>query len=65
MSETYTTTTEFENKQLRVACSVCNFTVCCWCSNNIIDQITGDLKMSNVRKHMKACFMLFVYMWKK
>jgi hypothetical protein len=51
--------------QLRVACSNWNFTVCCGCSDNIMDRIRGDLKMSSLRKHMKAYCLLFVHSWNR
>jgi hypothetical protein len=47
--------TQTENiKQLRVACSECTCTVFCGCCDNILDSITGDLKMSSVRKQGKT-----------
>jgi hypothetical protein len=52
--ETYTST-QIENiKQLRVACSECNFTVFCVGCDNIIDWITSVLTTSSVRKHIKV-----------
>jgi spore coat polysaccharide biosynthesis protein SpsF (cytidylyltransferase family) len=58
--------TQTENiKQLRVACSECSFTVFCGCSDNILDRITGDLRMSSSRQHMKAYCLLVVRLWNK
>jgi hypothetical protein len=52
--------TQSENiKQLRVACSECTCTVFCGCCGDNLDWITGDINMSSVHKHMKACCMLF------
>jgi hypothetical protein len=54
------------NKQLRVACSQCNFTVYCVCSDNIPDWITGDLKQSSVREHKKSCCLSRVqFLWNR
>jgi hypothetical protein len=52
---TYHYYTQTENmKQLRVACSECISTVFCGCFDNILDSITGDVKMSSVRKQGKT-----------
>jgi hypothetical protein len=41
-------------EQLRVAGSECTCTLFCGCCDNILPWITCYLKMSSVRKHMKA-----------